>query len=160
MCMQVSGDMPVTKLSTFLPNSYDLKTATRLYVLDANAPETAAISFSPDGRRLVTASLLGHKMTVWKVGTSFSSVFSIGAPPRQGTKRGQPYKVIDFALSESGQWRYPFMIFAISSNRFDASPSQRSDRTADPVYHMARAEKRLSQSWRDQDDFRNMKEYG
>ncbi len=36
---------------------YDLKTATRLYVLEGHKKRLAACSFSPDGRRLVTLSL-------------------------------------------------------------------------------------------------------
>ncbi|KAI9435906.1 hypothetical protein F5148DRAFT_30594 [Russula earlei] len=36
---------------------YDLKTATRLYVLECHKQVLVACSFSPDGRRLVTVSL-------------------------------------------------------------------------------------------------------
>jgi len=79
---------------------YDLKTATRLYVLDTKSDQVAAIAFSPDGRRLVTASLKSRKLTVWKVGSSFSSLFTVGGPPRQGGGPGEPFKVIDFALGE------------------------------------------------------------
>ena len=46
---------------------YDLKTATRLYVLEGHKKRTAACSFSPDGRRLVTVSLEESTVLVWKV---------------------------------------------------------------------------------------------
>jgi WD40 repeat protein len=36
---------------------YDLKTATRLYVLESHHKRASAVSYSPDGRRLVTVSL-------------------------------------------------------------------------------------------------------
>lgn len=36
---------------------YDLKTATRLYILDSHKKRASAVSYSPDGRRLVTVSL-------------------------------------------------------------------------------------------------------
>lgn len=59
---------------------YDLKTATRLYVLEGHRKRTTACSFSPDGRRLVTVSLEESVVYVWKVGSSFSSLFMPGAP--------------------------------------------------------------------------------
>jgi len=79
---------------------YDLKTATRLYLLDTKSDQVAGIAFSPDGRRLVTASLKSRKLTVWKVGSSFSSIFTVGGLPRQGGGHGDPFRVIDFALDE------------------------------------------------------------
>ncbi|KAJ9120178.1 hypothetical protein QFC22_003077 [Naganishia vaughanmartiniae] len=79
---------------------YDLKTATRLYVLETHHSQVSAISFSPDGRRLVTAALNDRKLTVWKVGSSFSSMFVLGGPPRQGTGPGEPFKTYDFFITE------------------------------------------------------------
>ncbi|KAF5384322.1 hypothetical protein D9615_003314 [Tricholomella constricta] len=61
---------------------YDLKTAIRL--------------FSPDGRRLLTLSLDESVVLVWKVGSSFTSFFNPGAPPRQGHNGSQPFKTISF----------------------------------------------------------------
>ena len=51
---------------------YDLKTATRLYVLEGHRKRTTACNFSPDGRRLVTLSLEECTVLVWKVGSSFA----------------------------------------------------------------------------------------
>ncbi|KAJ9103892.1 hypothetical protein QFC21_002355 [Naganishia friedmannii] len=79
---------------------YDLKTATRLYVLETHHSQVSAISFSPDGRRLVTAALNDRKLTVWKVGSSFSSMFVLGGPPRQGMGPGEPFKTYDFFITE------------------------------------------------------------
>ncbi|KLO15934.1 hypothetical protein SCHPADRAFT_823938 [Schizopora paradoxa] len=75
---------------------YDLKTATRLYVLEGHKKRLTGISFSPDGRRLVTLSLEESVLLVWKVGSSFTSIFYPGAPPRQGHGGSDPYKTITF----------------------------------------------------------------
>jgi WD40 repeat protein len=82
---------------------YDLKTASRLYVLEGHKRPLAACAFSPDGRRLVTVSLEGGVVMVWKVGASFSNFFSLpGAPPRQGGSTGsEPYKIFPITLPES-----------------------------------------------------------
>ncbi|EMD39624.1 hypothetical protein CERSUDRAFT_132102 [Gelatoporia subvermispora B] len=77
---------------------YDLKTATRLYVLEGHRKRTAACSFSPDGRRLVTLSLEESLLLVWKVGSSFSSFFNPGAPPRQGQSGSDPFKTLSFNI--------------------------------------------------------------
>lgn len=80
---------------------YDLKTASRLYVLEGNKTPLAACAFSPDGRRLVTVYLEAGTVMVWKVGTSFSSYFSLpGAPPRQGGATGasEPFKTFPISL--------------------------------------------------------------
>jgi len=79
---------------------YDLKTATRLYVLDGHKKRLDACSFSTDGRRLVTVSLEECMVRVWKVGTSITSIFMPGAPPRQGHSGSQPYKTIPFNIGE------------------------------------------------------------
>lgn len=71
---------------------YDLKTASRLYVLEPHKKSVSAVSFSPDGRRLVTVSIDESDSTVWKVGSSISGFFNVGGPPRQGGKAGQPYR--------------------------------------------------------------------
>lgn len=63
---------------------YDLKTATRLYVLEGHRRRADAVSFSPDGRRLVTMSLEEGRVLVWKTSSGFTSFFSPGQMPRQG----------------------------------------------------------------------------
>jgi WD40 repeat protein len=81
---------------------YDLRSATRLYVLDSHKKKIAACSFSPDGRRLATASLEESVVLVWKVGTSFTSFFNPGAPPRQGHGSSEPFKSFPFSVGEDG----------------------------------------------------------
>lgn len=83
---------------------YDLKTATRLYVLESHKRRATACGFSPDGRRLVTLSLDEHTVLVWKVGSSFTSFFMPGVPPRQGRGGSEPYKTYDFNIGEEGAW--------------------------------------------------------
>ncbi|KAI1788856.1 WD40 repeat-like protein [Ganoderma leucocontextum] len=77
---------------------YDLKTATRLYVLERHKKRTTACSFSPDGRRLVTMSLEESDVLVWKVGSSFTSFFMPGVPPRQGHSGSEPFKTLNFNI--------------------------------------------------------------
>lgn len=81
---------------------YDLKTGTRLYVLEGHKKRLAACSFSPDGRRLTTVSLEESVVMVWKVGSSFSSFFNPGAPPRQGNSGNSPYKTFPFNVGDEG----------------------------------------------------------
>ncbi len=81
---------------------YDLKTATRLYVLEGHKKRLTGISFSPDGRRLVTLSLEESVLLVWKVGSSFTSLFYPGAPPRQGHGGSDPYKTLSFKTGNEG----------------------------------------------------------
>ncbi|RDX48877.1 WD40 repeat-like protein [Lentinus brumalis] len=80
---------------------YDLKTATRLYVLEGHKKRTTACSFSPDGRRLVTMSLEESDVLVWKVGSSFTSFFMPGAPPRQGHSGSEPFKTLNFNIGDA-----------------------------------------------------------
>ena len=78
---------------------YDLKSATRLYVIEGHRRPLSACSFSPDGRRLVTVSLEEMKALIWKVGSSIASVFMPGSLPRQGgTDTSGAYKAFDFHL--------------------------------------------------------------
>lgn len=82
---------------------YDLKTATRLYVLEGHKKRIAACSFSPDGRRLVSVSLEEGAVLVWKVGSSFASFFNPGAPPRQGGGKGEgPFRTLGFNVGDEG----------------------------------------------------------
>ncbi|KAK2465293.1 hypothetical protein APHAL10511_002647 [Amanita phalloides] len=82
---------------------YDLKTATRLYVLEGHKQRITSCSFSPDGRRLVTVSIDEGLVNVWKVGSSFASFFSPGAPPRQGHSGSEPYKGLNFHFGDISQ---------------------------------------------------------
>ena len=83
---------------------YDLKTATRLYVLEGHARAVTALTFSPDGRRLVSVSLEEGKCVVWKVGGGVWSLFTPGVAPRQGGTSGEkPWKELDFAVGEEGK---------------------------------------------------------
>ncbi|KAF7355313.1 WD-REPEATS-REGION domain-containing protein [Mycena sanguinolenta] len=79
---------------------YDLKTAIRLYVLEGHKKQISACSFSPDGRRLVTTSLEESVVLVWKVGSSLSSFFNPGAPPRQGHGGSDPFKTLSFNVGD------------------------------------------------------------
>lgn len=79
---------------------YDLKTATRLYVLEGHKKRITSCSFSPDGRRLVTVSIDEGLVNVWKVGSSFASFFTPGAPPRQGQSGSRPYKSLNFHFGD------------------------------------------------------------
>jgi hypothetical protein len=63
---------------------YDLKTSTRLYVIEAHHSSLSGLSFSPDGRRLISICLADNKVKVWKTGVGFGSFLSFGGAPRQG----------------------------------------------------------------------------
>lgn len=80
---------------------YDLKTATRLYVLESHSKRASAVSYSPDGRRLITMSLEESNVKVWKVGVSLLGLLTPAGPPpqRHGAGSNEPYKVIEFALT-------------------------------------------------------------
>jgi WD40 repeat protein len=82
---------------------YDLKTASRLYVLEPHKKAISSVNFSPDGRRLLTVSLNDGDVTVWKVGSSLSGFFNVGGPPRQGGERGEPFKRIVFKRADDGE---------------------------------------------------------
>ncbi|GAA5986281.1 hypothetical protein JCM11641_004880 [Rhodosporidiobolus odoratus] len=80
---------------------FDLRTATRLYVLEGHSRPVTALSFSPDGHRLVTVSLAESRVVVWKVATGFLSMFTAGARPRQGGgSSSTPYKSYDFHVGD------------------------------------------------------------
>lgn len=100
---------------------YDLKTATRLYVLEGHKRSLTACSFSPDGRRLVTLSLAEQSALVWKVGSSFSSFFYPGAPPSQGHGGSEPFKTLNFHIGAEGEFDFltlgsEFLILVSSAN--------------------------------------------
>lgn len=81
---------------------YDLRTAIRLYVLEGHKKAITACSFSPDGRRLVTLCLKESNVLVWKVGSSFASFFTPGAPPRQGHGGSEAFKTLNFHIGSDG----------------------------------------------------------
>lgn len=73
---------------------YDVKTATRLYVLEAHRTPVTAVSIAPDGRRLVSTALDESLVAVWKIGSSILGMLTPAGPPRQGSGgSGKPYKV-------------------------------------------------------------------
>jgi WD repeat-containing protein 7 len=85
---------------------YDLKTATRLYVLEGHTRPVTALSWSPDGHRLVSVSLEESKAVVWKVGLGILSMFMPGAPPRQGSGAAtQAFKTFEFHVGDEGSSR-------------------------------------------------------
>jgi len=87
---------------------YDLRTAIRLFVLEGHKKPITALGFSPDGRRLVTLSMEESVALVWKVGASFISFFNPGAPPRQGSNGGQPFKTFPFNIGKEGMFFEPY----------------------------------------------------
>jgi WD40 repeat protein len=90
---------------------YDLKTAIRLYVLEGHKKAIAVCSFSPDGRRLVTLCLKESNVLVWKVGSSFASFFTPGAPPRQGHGGSEAFKTLKFHIGSDGMFSFIFILF-------------------------------------------------
>ncbi|GAA5886694.1 hypothetical protein JCM6882_005860 [Rhodosporidiobolus microsporus] len=82
---------------------FDLRTATRLYVLEGHTRPVTALSWSPDGHRLVTVSLEESRVAAWKVGVGLLSMFMPGAPPRQGAGSSTtPFKTYDFHVGDEG----------------------------------------------------------
>ncbi|GAA5940493.1 WD40 repeat domain-containing protein [Sporobolomyces koalae] len=75
---------------------WDLKTATRLYVLEGHRRPLTAVSWSPDGHRLVTVSLDESKVCVWKTGMGLLSM--IGAPTRSAGS--PPFKEWEFHVGD------------------------------------------------------------
>ncbi|KAI3482741.1 hypothetical protein L1887_54497 [Cichorium endivia] len=105
---------------------YDLKTATRLYVLEGHRRRADAVSFSPDGRRLVTMSLEEGRVLVWKTSSGFSSFFSPGQMPRQGAT--------DAKLTDGA---YKAFLFHVGDPQDVASrkaPAQASGATEEPEF--------------------------
>ncbi|CAO1623791.1 unnamed protein product [Sympodiomycopsis kandeliae] len=76
---------------------YDLKTATRLFIIEGHQSKIDGLSFSPDGRRLITVSLIEGKILIWKVGSSFTGFFNPGIMPKQnGSDPSGAYKSVAF----------------------------------------------------------------
>lgn len=73
-------------------------------MLEPHHSPVSSVTFSPDGRRLLTVSLEEGLVTVWKVGSSLSGFFNVGGPPRQGALGGTgPFKRIPFARLEESE---------------------------------------------------------
>lgn len=101
---------------------YDLRTATRLSVLstESHTRPITAVSFSPDGRRLVSASLEGSRVVVWKVGGGFFLGTLFGGIGRKSEEGGgvngggsgeKPWKSLEFNVGEEGSF---FLSFSVS----------------------------------------------
>lgn len=80
---------------------YDVKTATRLYVLESHGRAITAVSWSPDGHRLVTTSLDESRIVAWRVSGGLFGMFMPGAPPRAGSSaQASPFKSYDFHVGD------------------------------------------------------------
>lgn len=81
-----------------------------MYVLEGHRQSVTALSWSPDGHRLISVCLDESKVVVWKVGLGILSMFMPGAPPRQGGGKdagpGAPFKTYDFHVGDEGEWRH------------------------------------------------------
>ncbi|KPV72465.1 uncharacterized protein RHOBADRAFT_18259 [Rhodotorula graminis WP1] len=82
---------------------FDLRTATRLYVLEGHNRPVTALSWSPDGHRLVTVSLEENRVVVWRVSGGILGMFMAGTPARQGSGgQATPFKSYDFHVGDEG----------------------------------------------------------
>lgn len=82
---------------------FDLRTATRLYVLEGHNRPVTALSWSPDGHRLVTVSLEENRVVVWRVSGGILGMFMAGTPARQGSGgQATPFKTYDFHVGDEG----------------------------------------------------------
>lgn len=77
---------------------FDLRNATRLYVLEGHKQRVSTCSFSWDGRTLIAASLDNGVVLVWKVVPNFSSFFNPTALPRQGNATGKRSKPLSLTI--------------------------------------------------------------
>ena len=73
-------------------------------MLEPHHAPVSVVTFSPDGRRLITVSLEESDVTVWKVGSSISGFFNVGGPPRQGGAAKEPFKRIGFSRVDDGEY--------------------------------------------------------
>ncbi|MBW0482340.1 hypothetical protein O181_022055 [Austropuccinia psidii MF-1] len=101
---------------------YDLKTATRISVLESYRRPVTACSFSEDGHRLVTVSLEEGRIEVWKVGggliqelissgtgnfragvnQSINSILNLRRSEELMNINNKPYKSFPFNVGEEG----------------------------------------------------------
>ena len=83
---------------------YDLKTATRLYVLDGHKHPVTACSFSPDGRRFLSMSLADECVLIWRLSTGLMDFLVPSAMSRFAGTHGQAEadRVLHFHLGTAG----------------------------------------------------------
>lgn len=78
---------------------YDLKTATRLYVLDGHTAPVTACSFSPDGRRFLSLCLGEHLVLLWRLSAGFVDMLR----PRRAKGEASAYRSIPLHLGDAAQ---------------------------------------------------------
>ncbi|WFD30683.1 hypothetical protein MSPP1_001705 [Malassezia sp. CBS 17886] len=105
---------------------YDLKTATRLYVLGGHAHPVTACSFSPDGRRFLSMSLADQCVLQWRLSTGLLDMFVPGTMSRLAGSHGQAAasRTIHFHLGSAAALRPADVLTQVSF----AWPSDRTVR--------------------------------
>lgn len=85
---------------------YDLKTATRLYVLDGHSHPVTACSFSPDGRRFLSMSLEDECVLIWRLSTGLMDMLVPSAMSRLTGAHSQASadRVLHFHLGATGTY--------------------------------------------------------
>ena len=78
---------------------YDLKTATRLYVLDGHTAPVTACSFSPDGRRFLSLCLSEGLVLLWRLSAGFVDMLR----PRRTKGEASAYRSIPLHLGDAAQ---------------------------------------------------------
>ncbi|WFD19805.1 hypothetical protein MCAP1_002042 [Malassezia caprae] len=78
---------------------YDLKTATRLYVLDGHTAPVTACSFSPDGRRFLSLCLGEGLVLLWRLSGGFVDMLR----PRHAKGEASAYRSIPLHLGDAAQ---------------------------------------------------------
>lgn len=76
---------------------YDLKSATRLFVLDGHKRAVTACSFSPDGRRFLSMSLDEEVVLIWRLHAGVFDMF------RRSDASSHTYRAIHFHLGSAAQ---------------------------------------------------------
>lgn len=95
---------------------YDLKTATRLAVLESYTKPVTACGFSPDGHRLVTVALDEGRAEVWKVASGVLGYFS------SSVVASLPHKIFPFNVGDEGMSNLslgsgPVLCFSVQKKR-------------------------------------------
>lgn len=85
---------------------YDVKTATRLYVLDGHERPVTACSFSPDGRRFLSMSLDDECVLIWRLSTGLLDLLVPSAMARLAGTQTQAAadRVLHFHLGSAGTY--------------------------------------------------------
>lgn len=79
---------------------YDLKSATRLYVLDGHSSPVTACSFSPDGRRFLSLCLDEGLVLLWRLSAGF---FDMLRPHLHAQGEASAYRSIPLHLGKAAQ---------------------------------------------------------